>query len=958
MAWFALSMLVGGLSAWAAGDAEEAEVTFQLGTRAYGERDYEQALAYFLASNRLAPNPSVAFNIARCYARTGHYAEAYRWFTLAGESLTSNNNVVEAVKRELEEITPRVVVYHVTTEPPGATVYVERKELGAIGVTPFRIALDQSSEPRRFIFEHEGFEAKTVEGVGGLRGEVIDVATDLKQIVGTVDVHAPAGTKVHQGAPDGPELCTAPCQAKLPPGNWVLYFRLEGHRDTVRQLQVTADGTTTTLVELTPNTGSVVVDATERGALVEVDGKAMGFTPAVVQGVAVGNRVIRVSRAGYQPVERSVVVETDKQVVLEDLELLPLDEVTAVSRRTERIEFAPSSVTVISHEELETFKYPTIYEALRGVRGFALTYDSIYGNASVRGLGQANDYNTRLLLLQDGAILNDNIVIQGFISYDGRMDLGGVERIEVVRGPGSVLYGTGAVSGVVNLVTDSIDTPEGTEFAVGTYDNHVLVGRAQSHYNFSERVGFRAAVSGGTSQGRIETLDPRGAVNPPQQVESFDQFDGATTHGRFWLGDATLQWFHNWRDITVPTGAFFTVLNDPDHVWTDARTMAEIRYEPSLSKSVKLLTRGYFNRYQYKAFLPFGPTNSSEVWQGLSGGAEARLQAEFGKGLRLTMGGLEEYSPAVTLEGEDQQRDGEVIGPYLDVSKPYTVSAGYALFDIVPVEAIRLTAGGRLDYWSTAQTLAFSPRLALVMLPDEGDTVKLMFGRAFRAPSVYEVAYDAPFQAPPPDLSPETVWSAEVEYTHQFGRAWSGLLSAHGSYAEDIVETVAASDVMGTLGEAYLPSAITYANSDVPIRIGGVDLELRRAFQGGWMLTTFGSLLDSRYVDTNELVPNVPQTNAGLKLVVPIVAPTARVGFRSSFEAPRRISLVSDESTGWAVISDAVISGFVPERGFEYAVGVYNLFNMAYSEPAGDQFQVKTMPQQGRSLMANLSMKF
>jgi outer membrane receptor for ferrienterochelin and colicins len=91
---------------------------------------------------------------------------------------------------------------------------------------------------------------------------------------------------------------------------------------------------------------------------------------------------------------------------------------------------------------------------------------------------------------------------------------------------------------------------------------------------------------------------------------------------------------------------------------------------------------------------------------------------------------------------------------------------------------------------------------------------------------------------------------------------------------------------------------------------------------------------------------------------VPISAPSARVAFRSSFEAPRRISLASEESTDWAVVSDVVLSGLVPERGFEYAIGVYNLFNMTYAQPAGDVFPVQTMPQAGRSLMANLSMRF
>lgn len=953
--WFVLPILLGSLPSQAAGDAEEAEVTFQLGARAYGERDYERALAYFLASNRLAPNPSVAFNIARCYARTERYAEAYRWFSLAGEGL-QNENIKRAIAGELADIIPLVVIYDVKTEIPGASVYIDRKDLGVIGVTPLKIALVPSETPRRFIFEQEGYEETVVDGVLAPKGRTVSVEATLKRVIGFVDVHASEGTEVRQGAPDGPLLCTAPCKAELPPGNWVLYFRLEGYRDVVRQLQVTAAQTTTTLVELAPNTGSVVVEATERGALIEIDGKAVGFTPTVVQGVPVGERQVRVSRAGYQPAERTIVVETDRQVVLDGIELLPLGEVTAASRRSERIEYAPASITVISREELEAFRYPTIYEALRGVRGFALTYDSVYGNAAVRGLGQANDYNNRLLLLQDGAVLNDNILNQAFISYDGRIDLGGIEQIEIVRGPGSVLYGTGAVSGVVNLATDSNDTPNNTEVAVSTYDNHALLGRVSAHYKLGDGIGIRAQVSGGTSQGRTEEIDPRGP-NPPTLVEGFDKFDGATTHGRIWLGDATAQWFHTWRDVTIPTGAYFTTINAPNHVWGDERTMAELRYEPSLSRSVKLLSRAYFNRYRYEGLLPYGRTNSYEVYLGLSGGAESRVQIEAGDIFRLTIGGMGEYSPVANLDGEDQKLDGTTISPYLSSSADYIVGAGYALADFVPTSAIRMTAGGRFDYWSSSETLSFSPRLAFVLIPTKKDTAKILFGRAFRAPTIYEITFETPFQVPAADLTPETVWSAELEYTHTFSRSWSGLLAAHGSYAQSIIETVSASS-LGPVPPEYDPTALAYSNSDVPIRIGGIDVELRRAFQGGWMVNTFMSLLDSRYTDTNELVPNAPQTNAGLKLVVPIASPTARIGFRSSFEAPRRINLSSDASTDWAVVSDVVLSGFVPEYSFSYAVGVYNMFNMAYAQPSGDQFTTPVMPQQGRSLMANLSMRF
>lgn len=938
-------------SAFASGEAEEAEMTFQLGTKDYGNEDYISALGFFLASNRLAPNPSVAFNIARCYAKLGKYAEAFRWFSVAGEGLT-DPKIKNAIASELQGIIPKVVIYEMISDPPGATVYSERKELGGIGVTPLRIAMPPTTDDkaRLFLFEREGWQSKTVEGVTGRAGQTISVQTSLVQVVGTIDIMATKGTSVHQGAPDGPVLCVAPCQARLPPGNWVLYFRREGFRDVARQFEVVADKTSTSVVDLMPNTGSVVINATERGALVEIDGTAVGFSPTVAQGVPVGERVVRVSRQGYEPVERTVMVEIDRSVTLDDIELIPLNEVSAVSRRAERLEFAPASVTVIGQEELDAFQYPTIYEALRGVRGFALTYDSVYGGTNVRGLGQANDFNNRLLVLQDGASLNDNFYLQSFISYDGRIDLGGIDRIEVVRGPGSVLYGTGAVSGVVNLVTDPFDSPEGTEIAVGTYDNHVLRARAQSHYNFNDSLGFRAAISGGTSQGREVVADPIGTENA-LVLDNFDKFDGATTHGRLWLGDATIQWYHSWRDVTIPTGIFFTRVNDSKHVWTDERTMAELRYEPKLSSTVQLLTRGTFNRYRYHGILPYPGYTSDESVLGLSGGGEIRLQIEPSESLRVTLGGVADHTPQASVYGEDTSRDGETSPPYIDADTPYTIGAGYGTLDLVPAPALRLNAGARLDYWSTFG-LSISPRLSAILFPARSDTIKLMGGRAFRAPSIYEFSYDTPFQVAPDEgtLRPESVWSGELEYSHLFGTAWTGLLASHASLIDNLVTTIPAEGPDGG-------PALTYINDPNQTRILGFDAELRRTFQDGWMLSGFYSLLDPRTAG-GELITNAPQHNAGLKVIIPISAPGARLAFRSSLEAPRRIDTLHDYGTRFAVISDLVLSGSVPERGISYAAGIYNLLDTSYSLPVLDNYPFRTMPQQGRSIMATLSARF
>ena len=81
---------------------------------------------------------------------------------------------------------------------------------------------------------------------------------------------------------------------------------------------------------------------------------------------------------------------------------MPVEEVEAASRTAESVEDAPASVTIIPGQELRGMAYPTVWQALRGVRGVYLSDDRGYVTAGFRGFGRPGDYGNRTLVLLNG----------------------------------------------------------------------------------------------------------------------------------------------------------------------------------------------------------------------------------------------------------------------------------------------------------------------------------------------------------------------------------------------------------------------------------------------------------------------------------------------------------------------------------------------------------------------------
>src|ERR1700730_7850879 len=179
---------------------------------------------------------------------------------------------------------------------------------------------------------------------------------------------------------------------------------------------------------------------------------------------------------------------------LEDLLRINVQRVFGASERLQPVTEAPSSVTIVTADEIARYGYRTLADILGSVRGLYVSDDRNYSLVGVRGFSKPGDFNMRMLLLVNGHPVNDNVYNQAQVGSEFGIDPAMFERVEIIRGPASSLYGTGAFFAVVNVITRTGASLHGSSIAVeaGSLDTRLV--RAATGQRFANGLDF--AVSG------------------------------------------------------------------------------------------------------------------------------------------------------------------------------------------------------------------------------------------------------------------------------------------------------------------------------------------------------------------------------------------------------------------------------------------------------------------------------
>jgi len=166
------------------------------------------------------------------------------------------------------------------------------------------------------------------------------------------------------------------------------------------------------------------------------------------------------------------------QLSLEELMAIKVDTVYGASKFQQKVTEAPSSITIITADEIQKYGYRTLSDVLQSVAGFYVTNDRNYSYVGMEGISRPTDYNTHLLIMIDGHRINDNVFNGAYVGTEAILDVDLIERVEIIRGPGSSLYGTNAFLGVRNIITKRGRDLKGAEVSADAGSLQTYRGRA------------------------------------------------------------------------------------------------------------------------------------------------------------------------------------------------------------------------------------------------------------------------------------------------------------------------------------------------------------------------------------------------------------------------------------------------------------------------------------------------
>jgi outer membrane receptor for ferrienterochelin and colicins len=627
-----------------------------------------------------------------------------------------------------------------------------------------------------------------------------------------------------------------------------------------------------------------------------------------------------------------------------DLEqLMKIEIVVAGSKRAQQTRDVASFVSIVTAADIKEHGYRTLSAILKTLPSFYLSDDRNYTFLGVRGFERSGDYNSRVLLLVNGLRTNDNVYDEAYLGQEFSVDVDLIDRVEVIRGPSAAIYGSSAFFAVINVVTKPGASLQGSEVAVSAASYGTYAGRASYGRAFSNDVDFLVSATVADSRGQRlyfpEFADPatnNGFAAANDDHEAFHKLLATASKGNF-----SFQASNSSREKGIPTAAFGTIFNDNRSRTWDGLSLASASYNRSFAQS-SLSTRVYGGHWTYEgdyAYQPLDPPNRDEdvgEWWGVDVDATHSLSRHL-----FTVGG--EFQDNFRQDQKNFDANPYVL--YTDVRSNSTRWGMFVQDEIKLLDPLTLYAGIRLDRYQGFGS-ATSPRLGLIYTPDTATTVKLLAGRAFRAPNEYELHYVSSLYEPNPALKPEHIETLELIAERFIG---GGVQVSASTFRNRL------SALINQRIDVSNNNMFIFENADA-IESKGVEMGIRvnRGHGPTGQLTYALQKTEDR--KTGVELTNSPRHMAKLELRAPINVSNFTAGVDAQYVSGRR-TIAGSVAPGQTITNLSLLAPLALRR-FDLSATVYNLFAVKYGVPGSDEHVQNIIQQDGRSFRVQTTLHY
>lgn len=683
---------------------------------------------------------------------------------------------------------------------------------------------------------------------------------------------------------------------------------------------------------------------------------------------------------------------------IDDLELLYGDEetVSVATGSSKAVHLAPSVATVITAEDMKAMGARSLEDALQTVPGLHVSLRDRYSsNYSMRGVHTS--FGPQILLLLNGYPYTE--IYSGTKLFIQKIPIRNVKRIEIIRGPGSAVFGADAFSGVINIITYDNDDIKESKFGIGGGSWNTQSAWLQGT---TDVVGWDLGTTlewekSDGDDGRRVNSDLQSTFDGLFSTSASNAPSSASTHYKYINSELKLS-RDRWKvslnsyyqdDTGIGTGVIDSL--DPMGNQYYLQHLFEIKYQEEEGQkdwvNEARINYQYLKQESNYTLLPAGTVALIDTNGNISSNPGISSPVFFVDGLLANPAGHDKYYSAdfaTYYKGFDQHKVRVATGykkQYVSISSTANFGPGVidgsqpvvdgTLTDLTGTPSIflpdtdrrsyyvsiqdewafykdwEITAGLRYDDYSDFGN-TINPRLALVWQTNYKLTTKLLYGQAFRAPSISELfVVNNPAVLGNPDLEPEEVDTLELSFDYRHSYQLASRFNIFTYRANDLINFVPDNNVIGS----------NTAQNALDQEGYGFEFETQWTINDKFALKGNYSWQNSRNETTNADIADAPQQLLYAEFNWQLTKLWAfNTQLRHVADRPRDMADPRAELDDYTLVNLNFYSKKLYEH-WEFAFSVHNLFDEDAMDP-GDPAVPIDHPLAGRQMMADLVYQF